>query len=274
MITKELQNTLNAALDEAIKRGHEYVTLEHLLFALLDDQTASIVVVQCGGDRQALKAGLEQFFDEQQEGLQGNQTEAPEPTVLFQRVLQYAQLQAQAAEQNEVNGGNLLAALYTAERSHAVYLLKQQGINRLDVLNFISHGISKIAEDAGPVFGGERTAVGDVDERRSQDPLKSFTVNLIESAAAGQIDTLIGRAAELQRTIQILCRRRKNNPIYVGEPGVGKTAIAEGLALKIHLGEVPEVLRSSSVYALDMGAVLAGTKYRGEFEQRFKAVLA
>jgi ATP-dependent Clp protease ATP-binding subunit ClpA len=274
MITKELQNTLNAALEEAIKRGHEYVTLEHLLFALLNDQTASTVVVQCGGDRKALKAGLEQFFDEQQERLQGNQTEVPEPTVLFQRVLQYAQLQAQGAEQNEVNGGHLLAALYTAERSHAVYLLKQQGIDRLDVLNFIAHGISKIAEDAGPVFGGERTAVGDVDEQRSQDPLKSFTVNLIESAAAGQIDTLIGRAAELQRTIQILCRRRKNNPIYVGEPGVGKTAIAEGLALKIHLGEVPDALRSVQIYALDMGAVLAGTKYRGEFEQRFKSVLS
>ena len=274
MITKELQNTLNAALEEAIKRGHEYVTLEHLLFALLNDQTASTVVVQCGGDRKALKAGLEQFFDEQQERLQGNQTELPEPTVLFQRVLQYAQLQAQGAEQNEVNGGHLLAKLYIAERSHAVYLLKQQGINRLDVLNFIAHGISKIAEGAAPVFGGERTAVGDFDEQRSQDPLKSFTINLIESAAAGQIDTLIGRAAELQRTIQILCRRRKNNPIYVGEPGVGKTAIAEGLALKIHLGEVPEALRSVQIYALDMGAVLAGTKYRGEFEQRFKSVLS
>ena len=194
--------------------------------------------------------------------------------MLFQRVLQYAQLQAQGAEQNEVNGGHLLAALYIAERSHAVYLLKQQGINRLDVLNFIAHGISKIAEGAAPVFGGERTAVGDFDEQRSQDPLKSFTINLIESAAAGQIDTLIGRAAELQRTIQILCRRRKNNPIYVGEPGVGKTAIAEGLALKIHLGEVPEALRSVQIYALDMGAVLAGTKYRGEFEQRFKSVLS
>ena len=274
MITKELQNTLNAALEEAIKRGHGYVTLEHLLFALLKDQTASTVVVQCGGDSEALKAGLEQFFDEQQEGLRGNQTEVPEPTVLFQRVLQYAQLQAQGAEQNEVNGGHLLAALYIAERSHAVYLLKQQGINRLDVLNFIAHGISKIAEGAAPVFGGERTAVGDFDEQRSQDPLKSFTINLIESAAAGQIDTLIGRAAELQRTIQILCRRRKNNPIYVGEPGVGKTAIAEGLALKIHLGEVPEALRSVQIYALDMGAVLAGTKYRGEFEQRFKSVLS
>src|SRR2546421_9819766 len=274
MITKELQNTLNAALEEAIKRGHEYVTLEHLLFALLNDQTASTVVVQCGGDSEALKAGLEQFFDEQQERLQGNQTEVPEPTVLFQRVLQYAQLQAQGAEQNEVNGGHLLAALYIAERSHAVYLLKQQGINRLDVLNFIAHGISKIAEGAAPVFGGERTAVGDFDKQRSQDPLKSFTINLIERAAAGQIDPLIGRASELQRTIQILCRRRKNNPIYVGEPGVGKTAIAEGLALKIHLGEVPEALQSAHVYALDMSAVLAGTKYRGQFEQRFKGVLA
>lgn len=274
MITRELQNTLNAAFEEAIKRGHEYVTLEHLLFSLLNDKTASNVIYHCGGSCETLKKEFEQFFDEQIEGLQGKATEVPEPTVLFQRVLQYSQLQAQAAGQHEVNGGNLLAALFTAERSHALYLLKQQGISRLDVLNYIAHGISKIPEQTGPEFAGERTAVDDVGDQPAGDPLKSFTTNLIESAAAGQIDTLIGRTAELQRTIQILCRRRKNNPIYVGEPGVGKTAIAEGLALKIHLGEVPEALRSAQIYALDMGAVLAGTKYRGEFEQRFKAVLA
>jgi ATP-dependent Clp protease ATP-binding subunit ClpA len=274
MITRELQNTLNAALEEAVKRGHEYVTLEHLLFALLSDRTAKTVIYHCGGDVEILSKELEQFFGEQKERLEGNQSEIPEPTIMFQRVLQYSQLQAQASERNEVNGGNLLAALFTAERSHAVFLLKQQGISRLDVLNYISHGVSKVPEDAGPVFGGERPAPGDVVEETSRDPLKAFTVNLIESAAAGQIDTLIGRAAELQRTIQILCRRRKNNPIYVGEPGVGKTAIAEGLALKIHLGDVPEVLRSAQIYALDMGAVLAGTKYRGEFEQRFKAILS
>jgi ATP-dependent Clp protease ATP-binding subunit ClpA len=189
-------------------------------------------------------------------------------------VLQYALFQAEASEQKEVNSGNILAALFHAERSHAVYLLEKQGIKRLAVLNYISHGISKISEDSEPVLGDVNTEGGTEDAQTSRDPLKSFTVNLIESAAAGHIDPLIGRAAELQRTIQILCRRRKNNPVYVGEPGVGKTAIAEGLALKIHLGEVPEVLQSAQVYALDMGAVLAGTKYRGEFEQRFKGVIS
>jgi ATP-dependent Clp protease ATP-binding subunit ClpA len=193
---------------------------------------------------------------------------------MLRRVLQYALLQVQASEQKEVNGGNILAALFHAERSHAVYLLEKQGITRLAVLNYISHGISKISEEPEPAFGGENPEVGNEDAQTSRDPLKSFTVNLIERAAAGHIDPLIGRAAELQRTIQVLCRRRKNNPVYVGEPGVGKTAIAEGLALKIHLGEVPEVLRSAKVYALDMGAVLAGTKYRGEFEQRLKGVLS
>jgi len=274
MITRELQNTLSAALEEAIRRRHEYVTLEHLLLSLLNDQTASSVIHHCGGDINSLKKELEQFFDEHNEKLLGKQMEMPEQTVMFQRVLQYSLLQAEASEQKEVNSGHLLAALFSAERSHAVYLLKKQGIKRLDVLNYISHGISKVSEDAEPVSRGVSTEVSTDGEQSSRDPLKSFTINLIEHAAAGHIDPLIGRAAELQRTIQILCRRRKNNPVYVGEPGVGKTALAEGLALKIYLGDVPEVLRSAQVYALDMGAVLAGTKYRGEFEQRFKGVLS
>src|SRR6266540_6819609 len=274
MITKELQNTLSAALEEAIKRQHEYVTLEHLLFALLNDRTASNVIYHCGGDIDSLKKELEQFFDEHKDTLQREQAEMPEQTVMFRRVLQYALFQAEASEQKEVNSGNILAALFHAERSHAVYLLEKQGNKRLAVLNYISHGISKISEDSEPVLGDVNTEAGTEDAQTSRDPLKSFTVNLIESAAAGQIDPLIGRSAELQRTIQILCRRRKNNPIYVGEPGVGKTAIAEGLALKIHQGEVPEILRSATVYALDMGGVLAGTKYRGEFEQRFKGVIS
>ncbi len=273
MITRELQNTLSAALEEAIRRRHEYVTLEHLLLSLLNDQTASNVIHHCGGNINSLKKELEQFFDEHKEKLQGNQTEMPEQTVMFQRVLQYSLLQAEASEQKEVNSGHLLAALFSAERSYAVYLLKKQGIKRLDVLNYISHGTAKVSEDAEPVSGGVSTEVSTDGEQSSRDPLKLFTINLIEHAAAGHIDPLIGRAAELQRTIQILCRRRKNNPVYVGEPGVGKTAIAEGLALKIYLGDVPEVLQSAQVYALDMGAVLAGTKYRGEFEQRFKGVL-
>ncbi len=274
MITRELQNILNAALEQAIRRRHEYVTLEHLLFSLLTDRTGSNVIRSCGGDIDSLKRELEQFFDDHRENLQGNQTEMPEQTVMLQRVLQYLLLQAEASEQKEVNSGHVLAALFPAERSHAVYLLKKQGINRLDVLNYISHGISKSSGDTEPISGGVSTDISDVSDQLAPDPLKSFTINLMESAAAGQIDSLIGRAAELQRTIQILCRRRKNNPIYVGEPGVGKTAIAEGLALKIHLGDVPEVLRSAKIYALDMGSVLAGTKYRGQFEQRLKGVLS
>jgi ATP-dependent Clp protease ATP-binding subunit ClpA len=271
MITKELENTLNLAAAEATKRQHEYITLEHLLLALLNDPTARDVIYSCGGNLDNLKREIEEFFAAHIEMVNADPSILPEQTIAFQQVLQYALLQAQASEQQEVNGGGVLAALFQAKHSHAVFLLNKHGLTRLAVLNYISHGISA---------GGEGQATGDVDAdegegeaRHSRDPLHAFTVNLIERAAAGQIDPLIGRNDELQRTIHILCRRRKNNPVYVGEPGVGKTAIAEGLALKIQLGEVPEVLRSATVYALDMGAVLAGTKYRGEFEQRFKGVI-
>jgi ATP-dependent Clp protease ATP-binding subunit ClpA len=270
MITRELQETLAAAVDEAIRRRHEYVTLEHLLYALLSDRTAANVIRQCGGQIPQLKRELEKFFDENILPRASDLTELPEQTVTFQRVLEYALLQAEGSGQKEVNGGNILAALFQAERSHAVFLLRQQGVTRLDVLNYLAHGISKIDPQSapGPLETGE-----DEEMPAPVDPLAAFTVNLVERAAQGGIDPLIGRTAEVERTIQILCRRRKNNPIYVGEPGVGKTAIAEGLARKIHLNEVPEVLRGAQVYALDMGAVLAGTKYRGEFEQRFKAII-
>jgi ATP-dependent Clp protease ATP-binding subunit ClpA len=267
MITKELENTLNLAVAEATTRQHEYVTLEHLLLALLNDPTARDVIYHCGGNLEALKQDIEEFFAAHSEMVSADPSTLPEQTIAFQRVLHYALLQAQASEQQEVNGGGVLAALFHAKHSHAVFLLNKHGITRLAVVSYISHGITPI--------GDEQTTDADEDgeTRPSRDPLQAFTVNLIERAAAGQIDPLIGRSDELQRTIQILCRRRKNNPVYVGEPGVGKTAIAEGLALKIQLGEVPELLRSATVYALDMGAVLAGTKYRGEFEQRFKGVI-
>ena len=276
MITKELQTTLSNAVEEAARRRHEFVTLEHLLLALLADETASNVIRHCGGDAETLRRELEKFLADNMEQLDASRAyDAPEQTIMFARVIQFALLQAEGSGQREVDGANVLAALFHADKSYAVYLLKAQGIRRLDVLNYIAHGISKIATGGEPDAGGW----GGEDEEEEgagaqvRDPLAAFTVDLVARAGEGHIDPLIGRTAEVLRTIQILCRRRKNNPVYVGEPGVGKTAIAEGLALKIHRGEVPEVLKGAKVYALDMGAVLAGTKYRGEFEQRFKAII-
>ncbi|HZT58862.1 MAG TPA: ATP-dependent Clp protease ATP-binding subunit ClpA [Pyrinomonadaceae bacterium] len=269
MITKELQETLNFAAMEAIKRRHEYVTLEHLLYALMHDRTAANVVRHCGGDSTALVRELETFFAEKMESAPASSDTLPEYTAAFQRVVEYALMQAEGSGQREVDGGNVLAALYQSPNSHAVYLLKRQGIARLDILNYIAHGISK-TDTLGRLIpeGAEEE-----DTRRARDPLAAFTTNLVERAAAGKIDPLIGREAEVARTIQVLCRRRKNNPIYVGDPGVGKTAIAEGLALKIQKNEVPDALKGAQVYSLDMGALLAGTKYRGEFEERLKQVI-
>jgi len=269
MIARQLQATFEVALNEAVQRRHEYVTLEHLLFALLRDPEASVVLRHVGADLEALERELDAFMKKTYQRLPDDRPVEPEMTAMFQRVVQYAQLHAKSAGQKEIDSGQMLAALFQAERSHAVFLLKKQGISRLDVLNYISHGISKIDE---PRPG--RLIEGETDEPpAAADPLKSFAVNLLERAAKGEIDPLIGRGPELERTIQILCRRKKNNPLFVGEPGVGKTAIAEGLALMIHQGRVPDVLKSSTVFALDLGAVVAGTKYRGEFEQRLKAVI-
>ena len=276
MITRELQATLSVAVNEAIKRRHEYITLEHLLLALLQEATASNVLHHCGGDLESLHQDVLSFLDGQLERLPEDFEALPEQTFQFRYVIEYAMLQAEGSGQREVNGGNILAALYQAEQSHAVYFLKKQGITRLDVLNYIAHGISKIAEGArGRGLASEGGGI-DLDDDETQtihDPLAAFTEDLVARAARGHIDPLIGRTSEVQRTIQVLCRRRKNNPLYVGDPGVGKTAIAEGLALKIQRGEVPDVLLDVEVYALDMGALLAGTKYRGEFEQRLKGVI-
>jgi ATP-dependent Clp protease ATP-binding subunit ClpA len=274
MITKELQETLNFAAMEAIKRRHEYVTLEHLLYALLQDRTAAKVVRHCGGQTEALVRELEGFFDEKMESTPASSDTLPEYTAAFQRVVEYALLQAEGSGQKEVDGGNVLAAIFQSPNSHAVYLLKRQGITRLDVLNYLAHGISKV-EPEGKAGGEFAPDAGEdyESEQAARDPLKAFATNLVERAAEGKIDPLIGRDAEVARTIQVLCRRRKNNPIYVGDPGVGKTAIAEGLALKIQQNEVPDALKGTEVYSLDMGSLLAGTKYRGEFEQRLKAVI-
>ena len=272
MLTRELEETLSFAVDQAVKFKHEFVTLEHLLFALLEDSSARDILFNCGARLDELGQSLEDYFRDVLERVPESANHPPELTSTFQSTIQYAVLQAEGSGQSAVNGGNILAAIYQAEQSYAVYLLLQQGVTRLDILNYISHGISKIdAGDQLPDFDDDEFAGLGAPERKK--PLESFTVELVEKAAKGEIDPIVGRAAEIERTIQVLCRRKKNNPLYVGEPGVGKTALAEGLALKISEGNVPEVLQGAKVFALDMGAVLAGTRYRGDFEQRFKAII-
>ena len=272
MITRELQATLQLAANEAIKRRHEFLTLEHLLYAMTHDQTAADVIHNCGGDVEILRHDLNEFFRETMTPLPRNLELRPEQTAAFERVIDRAMHQAQSSGQDKVDGGNILASLFDEHHSHAKFLLEKQSITRLDILEYISHGISKLDGE-----GEELPFTGEEDEeaepQRVRDPLSAFTTNLNARAAEGKIDPLIGRQMELERTIQVLCRRRKNNPLYLGDPGVGKTAIAEGLALKVHNGEVPEVLKDVEIYSLDMGALLAGTRYRGEFEQRLKAVI-
>ena len=273
MLTKELEETLSFAVDQAVTHRHEFVTLEHLLYALLEDSSARDILFNCGARLEELGLSLEEYFRDVLEKIPANAKHMPELTSTFQSTIQYAVLQAEGSGQPAVNGGNILAAIYQAEQSYAVYLLLQQGVTRLDILNYISHGISKVDAD-GPLpegFDEEFGGLGQQQERKK--PLESFTVELVEKAANGEIDPIVGREEEIERTIQVLCRRKKNNPLYVGEPGVGKTALAEGLALKISEGNVPEVLQGAKVFSLDMGAILAGTRYRGDFEQRFKAII-
>ncbi|HEX2835041.1 MAG TPA: ATP-dependent Clp protease ATP-binding subunit ClpA [Thermoanaerobaculia bacterium] len=269
MIAKGLQASFEFAVNEAIRRRHEYVTLEHLLFALLHDRDVVDVIRACGGDVDVLKKQLDDFIEKTYERLEDDANVQPTLTTMLQRVVQYAQLHAQSSGRKEVDTGQMLAAIYQADKSQAVYFLRSQSVEKLDVLTYLSHGIPK--DGPTPAFVAPNE---DADGGAKGDPLKQFAVDLLERAKKGEIDPLIGRGNELERTIQILCRRRKNNPLFVGEPGVGKTAIAEGLALKIHKGEVPAVLKNTEVFSLDMGAVVAGTKYRGEFEQRLKAVIA
>ncbi|MEO8647626.1 MAG: ATP-dependent Clp protease ATP-binding subunit ClpA [Acidobacteriota bacterium] len=274
MLTKELEETLSYAVDQAVKHRHEYVTLEHLLFALLEDRSARDILFNCGAEIDTLASSLQDYFQDVLEKMPADAKHMPELTATFQSTIQYAVLQAEGSGQAAVNGGNILAAFYQADQSYAVYLLLQQGVTRLDILNYIAHGISKIdAGDPFPMSFDEDEEFGGMAQGQRRQPLDSFTVELVEKAAKGEIDPLVGRTAEIERTIQVLCRRKKNNPLYVGEPGVGKTALAEGLALKISEGDVPEVLKNAKVFALDMGAVLAGTRYRGDFEQRFKAII-
>ncbi|MBC7997797.1 MAG: AAA family ATPase, partial [Leptolyngbya sp.] len=280
MISKELQTTLNLALAKASERRHEYLTLEHLLLALLEDKECCDILKACGGSVKDIRAELELFLKENMEELPNHIDVMPSYTAALERVLTRAYMQAESSAQTTIDSGNVLAAMFQEKRSHSVFLLEKAGITRLDVLAYISHGISKTdAEGMGKDRddyrdqGETRERDDEGDEDRSADPLSAYTTNLIERAANSKIDPLIGREAEVKRTIQILCRRRKNNPVYVGDPGVGKTAIAEGLALKIQRGEVPTALKDCEVFSLDMGALLAGTRYRGQFEQRLKSVI-
>jgi ATP-dependent Clp protease ATP-binding subunit ClpA len=270
MLSQELEFSLNLAFQEARDKRHEFITVEHLLVALLDNPTAARVLRACGGNIEELRRSLIAFLRENVPTLAPGNDSETQPTLGFQRVIQRAVLHAQGVGKKEVTGANVLAAIFSEKESHAVYFLQKQNISRFDVVNYVSHGISKIPGENQELPAPEEHEEGPAAER---SPLDIFTVNLNEQARLGKIDPLIGRENELQRTIQILCRRRKNNPLYVGEAGVGKTAIAEGLAKKIVDGEVPEILAGSTIYALDMGALLAGTKYRGDFEKRLKAVL-
>jgi ATP-dependent Clp protease ATP-binding subunit ClpA len=285
-LTKELQATFKRAFEEAQEHRHELVTLEHLLFALTFEHTGSAALKGAGADVVKLRAALTRFFEEAVPKVPGEDAVSPETTMAVQRVLQRAALHAVSADSQDIDGGAVLIALMRERDSHAVYLLSEQNVSRLDLMNFVSHGIEKFAggeegaetesEESEDADGAEEDdESGDEEEEGSsnRDPLKRFAVDLVAKAKAGQIDPLIGRGPELERTVQVLCRRRKNNPIYLGDPGVGKTAIAEGLALRLASGDVPDVLKEAPFYALDMGALIAGTKFRGEFEARLKAVL-
>ncbi|SFZ74115.1 ATP-dependent Clp protease ATP-binding subunit ClpA [Chitinimonas taiwanensis] len=275
MIAQELEVSLHTAFMEARQKRHEYITVEHLLLAMLDNQSAAEVLRACGAKIEQLRRELTDFVAEHTPLVAGSSEVETQPTIGFQRVIQRAILHVQSSGKKEVTGANVLVAIFGEKDSHAVYFLHQQGITRLDVVNFISHGISKVAPQSG---GGQAAPKGDSEheseaEQQGHGALESFTLNLNQAAAQGRIDPLIGRDAEIERVIQVLCRRRKNNPLLVGEAGVGKTAIAEGLAKRIVDGDVPDILVDATVYALDMGALLAGTKYRGDFEQRLKAVI-
>ena len=275
MLSKELEHTLNVAFKEAREKRHEFMTVEHLLLALLDNNAATKVLRACGADIEKLREELARYLDESTPMLSPKDERETQPTLGFQRVLQRSVFHVQSSGKKEVTGANVLVAIFGERESQAVYFLNKQNITRLDVVNYISHGISKVHdsdEESENLSASSEEEKGG--ENGGQSPLEAYATNLNQQALVGKIDPLIGRALEVERTIQILCRRRKNNPLYVGEAGVGKTAIAEGLAKKIVDGEVPEVLSESTIYALDMGALLAGTKYRGDFEKRLKGLLA
>ncbi|HMI19188.1 MAG TPA: AAA family ATPase, partial [Sphingomonas sp.] len=274
---RELEQTLHNALTAASSRHHEYATLEHLLLALVDDEHASKVMAACGVDIDELKEAVATYLDTELDALKTESGNDPSPTSGFQRVVQRAILHVQSSGREEVTGANVLVALFSERESYAVYFLQQQDMSRLDAVSYISHGVGKAGQ---PPESREPKGVDEDKQqksegggKKSESALKQFCVDLNAKAREGRVDPLIGRGPEVDRTVQILCRRSKNNPLYVGDPGVGKTAIAEGLARKIVEGDVPEVLLPAVIYSLDMGALLAGTRYRGDFEERLKQVV-
>jgi ATP-dependent Clp protease ATP-binding subunit ClpA len=270
MISKELSVTLGLAVREAKKRRHEYVCVEHILFAILYDSVGIEIIESCGGNVENLNRSLEEFFNEKLERVAEGTEYVLQQTIAFQRVIQRAVNHVRSAEKQEVEVSDILASIFLEKDSHAAFILQGEGVTRLDVLNYISHEVPKTTyeEESGGFSKTERR-----DKKKKGDPLEMFTVDLVKTAADGKLDPLIGRELEMERTMQVLCRRRKNNPVFVGDPGVGKTAMAEGLAQKINDGSVPDILSDVRIYSLDLGGMLAGTKFRGDFEQRLKGVI-
>ncbi|NQV20382.1 MAG: AAA family ATPase, partial [Rhodospirillales bacterium] len=274
----QLEETLHKALGLANERKHEYATLEHLLLALIDDQDAAAVMRACNVDIEVLRVTVIEYVDGELSGLVVEEEGDAKPTTGFQRVIQRAVVHVQSSGRESVTGANVLVAVFAERESHAAFFLQEQDMTRFDAVSYISHGIAKAAGAAAtkaPRGASEESeSESEGPEKQGTEALDTYCVNLNQKALDGRIDPLIGRSAELERTIQILCRRQKNNPLFVGDSGVGKTAIAEGLARQIVEGTVPEVLLNATIYSLDMGTLLAGTRYRGDFEERMKAVVA
>ncbi|HLU14020.1 MAG TPA: ATP-dependent Clp protease ATP-binding subunit ClpA, partial [Arenimonas sp.] len=273
MFSKDLEYTIGQCYKQAREARHEFMTVEHLLLALLDNPSAAGVLKACGADQPKLATGLRQIIADTVPVLPPDDPRDTQPTLGFQRVLQRAVYHVQSSGKKEVTGANVLVAIFGEKDSHAVYFLNQQEITRLDVVNYLSHGIAKVGDGSEEKSAPEPRTEGEEGGESKSNPLQEFASNLNELAREGKIDPLIGREAEIERTIQVLCRRRKNNPLFVGEAGVGKTALAEGLAWRIVEGKVPAVLKDATIYSLDLGALVAGTKYRGDFEKRLKAVI-
>ena len=275
MLSRNLEQTLHRALALATERNHEYATLEHLLLSLTEDRDSVAVLRACGVDLEQLPRDLTDFIDNELSDIGRSRDGEPKPTAGFQRVVQRAVIHVQSSGREEVTGANVLVALFSERESHAVYFLQLHDMSRLDAVNYISHGIAKVTGESRPqtVRGADEDSAEDKGMQKGEEALEAYCVNLNRKAEEGRVDPLIGRQKEIERTIQILCRRNKNNPLYVGDSGVGKTAIAEGLAKRIVDGDVPEVLSGATIYCLDMGALLAGTRYRGDFEERLKGVM-